>query len=102
MVNRIDKYISKQVRKYRLAKNITQEELAEMLGLTRVSVVNMEKGKQSFTVKSLYLLCCIFKITPTDLFPEVKKASIKKIRSERVVVVYKRKPKFKITNIPKI
>lgn len=98
-MNKIDLHISKQLVKLRTEKKLTQDELAKMLGLkTRISVVNMEQGKQSFTTKTIYLLCCIFNLTPNDLFPTVVNAEIIK-RKKKVIV---EEAEFSVKGLPKI
>lgn len=100
-MNKIDLHISKQLVKLRTEKQLTQDELAKMLGLkTRISVVNMEQGKQSFTTKTIYLLCCVFNITPNDLFPPIKNATVLKKRKVRIVKVEDRY--FSVKGLPKV
>ena len=37
--------LGKRVKQHRLAKNLTQERLAEMAGVSRMTIVNLEQGK---------------------------------------------------------
>jgi len=102
MVNKIDKQMGRKLRSLRNSAGITQEELAVMLGFkTRVSIVNLERGIQSFTTRTIYLVCCIFNVTPTDLFPEIKPVTIRKIGEIKQTVIVK-KGKHKISKLPKI
>ena len=39
--------LGRRIKQHRLAKNITQESLAEMAGLSRMTIVKLEQGKTS-------------------------------------------------------
>lgn len=65
---KILKIIGGNIRKYRLRSDLTQEDLAKKLELTRVSVVNIESGRQAIPIYRIILLCAILKITPNKLF----------------------------------
>lgn len=54
----------KQWRKFR---HLTQEQLAEMTGLTNASISQLERGKQGFTDKSLARLAEALQCDPADL-----------------------------------
>lgn len=49
---------------------LTQEELGTMLGLTRTSIVNIEKGRQSPPLFKLSLMANFLQVSITDLLPE--------------------------------
>ena len=44
------------VRALRCTRQLTQAELAERVGLTRVSITNIEGGRQSLTLDNFYLI----------------------------------------------
>lgn len=54
---------------------MSQERLAKILGLTRTSVTNIERGKQKVTLDTLYRLCETFGIQVTDLMPALSEVS---------------------------
>ena len=64
-----NKYIDIGVQRLRNKKGITQQELGEQIGLTRTSIINIEKGRQTTTMKNLYLICNYFNINSSDLMP---------------------------------
>ena len=64
-----NKYIGVQIFNLRAKHNISQEELANKIGLSRVSIINIEKGRQTLTMKNLYLLCNHFNIKSKDIMP---------------------------------
>lgn len=68
--------------KFRRAQmNLTQNELAMQLGISRASVANIEAGQQNTTVFALYEFCSVLNLSPSQLFPgldEVRSAQSKK------------------------
>lgn len=66
-------------KKYKLS----QSEVAGAIGLTRTSVVNIEKGRQSLTVECLLKACSLFKCKPADILPSIPVAEFKKVIKEQ-------------------
>ena len=56
------------VRRQRLARDITQSELAELLGVTRQTVLSIEKGKYTPSVGLALRLAEIFAVSVETLF----------------------------------
>lgn len=54
--NGLYKYIGEQLARVRHSAGLTQEALAEAVGLTRVSIANIEAGRQRTSVWNLYKL----------------------------------------------
>lgn len=48
---------------------MNQEKLGQILGLTRTSITNIERGKQKLTVDALYKLCETFSVEVSALMP---------------------------------
>ena len=59
--------ISNNIKKYRLLNNMTQEKLAEQLGLDTQYYAQLERGERNFTIKRLIHLCSIFQIGIEDI-----------------------------------
>ena len=55
------------LRMYRESKNIKQDKLADMVGLSRTSVVNIEQGKQGVSLCQTLNLCHALEIKPKNL-----------------------------------
>ena len=49
--------ISKRIRKYRLQKGFSQQQLAEKIGISRVSLTQIEKGERKVTSNELARFC---------------------------------------------
>lgn len=82
----INKEIGTRAKKYRKQLKYSQENIADMLGVTRVNYVNMEAGRQNWQTIYLYNLCRVFKCRPTNLFPPVTPIRLKsKIVKKRIV-----------------
>lgn len=70
--------IKEQLRKKRNENNITQEELAEMIFVSRQTISNWENGKSYPDIKSLILLCDIYNIS----LDELVRGDVKLMRKE--------------------
>lgn len=60
------------VKKYRLARELSQEKLAELSGLHRNLIGLVERGKISASVESIFSICDALDIQPSALFLEVE------------------------------
>lgn len=58
----------KKVRKVRLDLNMTQSDFAENLGLSRASIVNIEKGRQKPSIHLLYEISLLAKLDMNFFF----------------------------------
>ena len=54
---------------------MTQAELADLVGLERTSITNIEKGNQKIPVHMLYRLCDALRIPVTESLPAVSDVS---------------------------
>lgn len=52
-----DLILNNNLKKFRVEKDISQEELAKMVGTTRQTIIAIEKGTFSPTAKLALLLC---------------------------------------------
>lgn len=57
------RFLGSKIASERNRFGITQEKLGEILGLSRVSIVNLEKGKQKPSVYQLYRIANKFEIS---------------------------------------
>lgn len=73
-VDRLYQQIGKTIHDLRRAKKprLTQADLAELLGVTRTSVTNIEKGKQRISLHMLYTLCAKLSVQIADVVPVVE------------------------------
>lgn len=62
--------IGRRIRRAREDRALTQEALASLIGMTRTSVVNMEKGRQKFLVHTLLGLAAALQVPPATLLPD--------------------------------
>jgi putative transcriptional regulator len=56
------------VRRHRLAKDMTQSELADLLGVTRQTVLSIEKGKYTPSIALALRLAEVFDVSVETLF----------------------------------
>ena len=61
------KQIGKRIRRYRLARNITQEEMAFQVGTSAAYISNIEQGKKKASLKKLCEISEFLGVTVNDL-----------------------------------
>ncbi len=61
-------YISNTVYTLRTKKNLTQEEFAQKLGITRQTVISIEKGNYTPSVLLALKIASVFKVRVEDIF----------------------------------
>jgi transcriptional regulator with XRE-family HTH domain len=77
--------IGQNIREIREKLNITQEKFAEVIGVSRASIVNMENGRQSISLVHLYNIAIFLRVEVSELLPskqwfsENKDKKVKKI-----------------------
>ncbi len=59
--------VGQQIRKERVKRHMTQEDLASRVGLTRTSVTNIEKGRQKVLLHTLFHLAEVLGVELGDL-----------------------------------
>lgn len=59
------------LRRARRSAELTQERLADQVGLSRTSITNIEKGRQHVTLYVLFLLADALNVKPSDLLPDI-------------------------------
>lgn len=67
---KIQKILGENVHKYRLIKQYTQEELAELSGLHRTYISCIELGKKNASLKVIENLANILEVDICNLFKE--------------------------------
>ncbi|MGN0190183.1 MAG: helix-turn-helix domain-containing protein [Candidatus Cryptobacteroides sp.] len=66
--NEIYIHIGNRIREFRLAKGITQQELADKCDLEIPNLSRIENGRTNPTVKTLFIICKALEIHMRDLF----------------------------------
>ena len=56
-----------RIKQHRLAAGMTQKQLADALGMSRVQITNIEKKATQTTIKTLLKMCDVLGVTPNDL-----------------------------------
>jgi DNA-binding XRE family transcriptional regulator len=59
--------LGNRIKNHRISNGYSQDDLAKFLGLTRTSVVNIEKGRQRASLHAVYDLAVFFNIELSDL-----------------------------------
>ena len=71
------------LRHYRLAAGLSQEAVAERMGVDRAHVSSMERGSQNVTLITLWHLADALKIQPADLLDTTPKPPVETSRPAR-------------------
>jgi transcriptional regulator with XRE-family HTH domain len=74
--------VGERIRDERKRQNITQDELALQVGLTRTSITNMEKGRQKLLLHTLIQIANILGIPPARLLPTFERETSVKLPEE--------------------
>ncbi len=62
--------VGQKMRKLRMERRLSQKDLAQAIGLSRTSVVNIERGRQKILLHTLYDIADVFEVPVTELLPE--------------------------------
>jgi putative transcriptional regulator len=60
--------VQTKLKVYRAMHNLTQEDLAEAIGITRQTVIAMEKGKYNPSLELAFKIAHYFKVKIEDVF----------------------------------
>jgi len=85
----IDKYVGDRIKKLRLANDMSQEVLGELIGVTFQQVQKYEKGINRVSSSKLYSVTKIFKCRFEDLFPPQEGDTQYLSLDERTVTILK-------------
>lgn len=69
---RLKSAVGERIKQLRTQAGLSQEDLADKLGLLRTSITNIETGKQKLTLASLYSLSATFNLTFDEILPPVE------------------------------
>lgn len=82
-MKRLQGEVGRRVAELREERNLTQEDLAEQLGLYRSQIQEIEQGRSNLTLRSLAKLADHFGIPVADLFVPPKTARAKRGRPRK-------------------
>jgi transcriptional regulator with XRE-family HTH domain len=75
MSSRLFIIIGEKIKKHR--GNLSQEKLAEAIGLSRASIANIETGRQHPPIETLWDIATALKVDPHMLLPSAEEAKLK-------------------------
>lgn len=64
-----DSVLSQKIKQYRKIRSMTQEELAEEIGVTTDHIASIESGRRKVSVENLIRFCESFHIDTSELLP---------------------------------
>ena len=66
---RLNLAVGVRIAKVRKRRGLSQAALAKLIGISRVSVTNMEAGHHGASLHRIYVVASILKVPVTDLIP---------------------------------
>ncbi|WP_066504428.1 helix-turn-helix domain-containing protein [Abyssisolibacter fermentans] len=78
------KKVGSNIKKYRLKKNLTQEQLAYKTELSQQYIGNIERGVTTSSMETILKICYALDITPNHLFISSSKISTKALQEQLV------------------
>jgi transcriptional regulator with XRE-family HTH domain len=79
MAGWLDREFGSLLRERRGSQHMSQDQLARVAGISRTSIVNIEKGRQGVSLESLYKLSAALGCPPGDLLPSAPSMDLPKI-----------------------
>ena len=64
-----DAMLSQRIKRYRKIRNITQEELAEEIGVTTNHIASIEAGRRQISLGTLVRVCECFHVSMAEMLP---------------------------------
>src|SRR5690349_3333650 len=64
-------HIGEQIKRIRQESNMSQEELANKVGVTRTSITNIERGFQKLPLHLLYNICEVLNVEAISFLPSI-------------------------------
>lgn len=64
-----DQFIGSKIKEFRVKNNLSQNDLENLVSVSRTSISNIESGKQRLTIKNLEEFCLIFNCKSSDILP---------------------------------
>lgn len=92
-INSVYKLVGNNIRTIREGNDYSQIELADLLGITRSSIINIEKGRQRCTIDKVIEIAIIFKSNYSDILPD--KLNLKK-ELERITLLRLKEDKARV------
>lgn len=66
---RVNAIFGQKLARARKSRSVTQRELADLVGVSRVTVANIEGAKQNVQLAQVYSMARALNIAPSDLLP---------------------------------
>jgi transcriptional regulator with XRE-family HTH domain len=76
------KNVGNRIRKARESCALTQEDLARRISLTRTSVTNIEKGRQTISLYKFFEIAGALNISPSNLLPNTNEFQMVDLEKE--------------------
>lgn len=72
----VDAEFGRRLRRARVAVDLSQDDVARAVGLSRTSITNIEAGRQRVGLSQLYALATAVHCQPADLLPDMAQTGV--------------------------
>lgn len=79
------KTIGQRVRQLRLAHDLTQAQLAKIMGTSQTALSELERGNRGLTVQQVVKLARSLKVTPNEILGDERHATARPLQDGRVL-----------------
>ena len=69
LLSRVNAIFGERLARARKSRSLTQQKLADLIGVSRVTVANIEGAKQNVQLAQVYLMARALNIAPNELLP---------------------------------
>lgn len=70
--------LGKRLKDIRIERKMTQQEVADRLGIARQNVSTYENGVKTLDIDTFYKICDIFNVDPNDVLKDLRKLVYRK------------------------
>ncbi len=71
--DQIRESVGRKIKQERDRRNQSVERIANRLGISRVALTHIEKGRNNVNAVQLWKIACVFGCEPSDFFPPIPK-----------------------------
>lgn len=86
-IDSLYKDLGKRLKTARKSAGLTQQTLADKVGLSRASITNIERGRQHIHIHTMFNICYTLGVNPSDLLINLEPTPKKELDKRRLISV---------------
>lgn len=96
------RYVGRKIRVLRTQQDLTQEDLARKIGMRRVSITNIEAGRQAPPLHTVYAIGTALGVNPKEFLPEPGEDLSDDSQIEEISILFSKLSETKKTEVLKL